>query len=337
MKKMEVLSNRNPLWDSLKIMLIFMVVYGHMIETCVYNSRFNQVMYNFIYLFHMPLFVFVSGHFSHMRDKQKYLSRMYTLFETYIVFQFIRCLKSMYVEGVSLFPNILIPKGILWYLACLLMWRMVIFIASEQWMMRHKKIVVTFFLISGFAIGFIPIDGTISRFFVLGFFFFLGYYLEELDIKALLQKIPIWVGFVSFICLFLIVALFLNKDIRGVIYLVNYYYNPPIPPVCFLIARLFFYVFAIITGYLLMRLVFAKPLLTRYGNCTLAIFMLHTFIILSLRPLLANSVIPSNELSLLIYAVVIWGTLAWLTYHFKFVSIILNPITYTLHKMQNRR
>jgi len=40
-------TNRNPYWDSLKIFLIFLVVYGHMIETCVDNSLFNQASHFF--------------------------------------------------------------------------------------------------------------------------------------------------------------------------------------------------------------------------------------------------------------------------------------------------
>lgn len=45
-------TERNPFRDSLKYLLTFIVVYGHMIETCVNNSPFNHAMYNFIYLLH---------------------------------------------------------------------------------------------------------------------------------------------------------------------------------------------------------------------------------------------------------------------------------------------
>ena len=146
---------RNPFWDSLKVLLIFFVVYGHMIETCVENSKLNQALYNTIYLFHMPLFVFVSGYFSHMKNKKKYLTRMGTIFETYIVFQFIRCIKPMFTEGnMSLFPDILFPKGILWYLACLLLWRAIIVLFNEQRLKYYKTSILTFFIISGIGIVF---------------------------------------------------------------------------------------------------------------------------------------------------------------------------------------
>ena len=63
---------RDLYWDSLKFVLIFFVVYGHIIAHYSELSRINMATYNYIYLFHMPLFVFVSGRFSHIRDKQKY-------------------------------------------------------------------------------------------------------------------------------------------------------------------------------------------------------------------------------------------------------------------------
>ena len=49
---------RDKFWDSLKFILIFFVVYGHIIETYTEYSSFNQAMYNFIYIFHMPFFMF---------------------------------------------------------------------------------------------------------------------------------------------------------------------------------------------------------------------------------------------------------------------------------------
>lgn len=326
-----ILLKRNPFWDSLKVLLIFTVVYGHVIETCVENSRFNQAMYNTIYLFHMPLFVFVSGFFSHMRDRKKYLLRMCKIFETYIIFQFIRCMKPIFTDGnVSLFPNILFPKGILWYLACLFLWRTIIVLFKEQWLTRHKKNVLVFFFVSGLGIGFISIDGALSRFFILGIYFFLGYYFNEQYISSYLKKIPLWLGVLSILCLFIFVYLKINTDIRGIIHFENYYCKPPNSPIIFLLARLCLYIFASIYGCLVMRLILAKQLFAFWGNCTLAIFMIHTTIIIPLRPLLTNNILPNNAFLLFVYAVIIWSTLAWMTCHFKIISIILNPISYIL-------
>ena len=330
---------RDAFWDSLKYILIIIVVYGHMIETCVYNSPFNQAMYNFIYMFHMPLFVFISGRFSHIKDRKKYLSRMLTILETYLVFQFIRCLKSLFTDGsFSLFPDILIPKGILWYLACLLLWRLFIFIITEELLKQYKWYVLIFFLISGLGIGFFIVpDGTIIRFFTLGSFFFMGYYSNEQYLKTFLQRLPIWSTFIILSSIWIFTFIMHNIDIRSVIYFGSYYDNPPISPFYYFGGRLFMYIFAIIVGCLIMRIVYAKPILSKYGNYTLAIFMYHIFIIMALRPLFANHTIPSNEIILIGYTIIVCTTLTWIIKKFRIATIMLNPLSYVLSLCRSKR
>lgn len=323
--------DREPFWDSLKFLLIFLVVYGHMIETYVDNSRFNQAMYNFIYLFHMPLFVFISGHFSHIKNKRKYLLRMISLYETFFIFQFARCLKPLFAgESLRLFPDIIIPKGILWYLACLLLWRLIIIIAKVSWLKRNKWVVLLSFLLLGICIGFVMVhDGTIISFFSLGLFFFMGYYMKDSHLESFFQKIPVWLTFPLLICLWFLVYFYLNLDIRSVIYFGCYYDNYPISPLNYFGARIFLYIFAIIAGSLLMRIVYTKPLFSSYGAYTLVIFMYHTSI---LRLILINGSTPSNEPLLLVISIITCFFLAWVTQQFKIMTIMLNPITFILNK-----
>lgn len=59
---------RDSYWDSLKFYLILLVVLGHTLEIVVTDGSFSRALYNSIYLFHMPLFIFVSGRFSHVKD-----------------------------------------------------------------------------------------------------------------------------------------------------------------------------------------------------------------------------------------------------------------------------
>lgn len=310
-----------------------------MIETCVYNSPFNQAMYNFIYMFHMPLFVFISGKFSHIKDRRKYLSRMLAIFETYFVFQFIRCLKPIFSGGqLSLFPDMLIPKGILWYLVCLLLWRLIVVIAKEELLRRCKWYVLLFFFVSGLEIGFImDQNGTIIRFFTLGIFFFMGYYSNEQHLKTFLQRIPVWSAIVLLSAIWLSIFFLLNIDIRSVIYFGSYYDNPPISPFYYFGGRLFMYIFAIIVGYLIMRIIYAKPILSKYGNCTLAIFMYHMFTILALRPFFANHTILSNEIFLIGYTIIVCTTLTWIIKKFRIATIILNPFSYVLSLCRPKR
>ena len=54
---------RDYYFDNLKFILIFLVVLGHYCGSYL-ESWLMLGIYNFIYSFHMPLFIFISGYFS---------------------------------------------------------------------------------------------------------------------------------------------------------------------------------------------------------------------------------------------------------------------------------
>ena len=65
---------RDPYWDNLKAVLIILVVLGHYyLAEYVYAGECDwalpTALISFIYMFHMPLFAFVSGRFTkNVRD-----------------------------------------------------------------------------------------------------------------------------------------------------------------------------------------------------------------------------------------------------------------------------
>lgn len=54
---------RNVEYDILKGILIVLVVVGHALQSCFDTPTVYHPLFVFIYTFHMPLFVFVSGYF----------------------------------------------------------------------------------------------------------------------------------------------------------------------------------------------------------------------------------------------------------------------------------
>ena len=58
----EVKNKREPIFDTLRFIGIFLVVFGHIIES--YDFKWADIVYKCIYLFHMPLLIFISGYFS---------------------------------------------------------------------------------------------------------------------------------------------------------------------------------------------------------------------------------------------------------------------------------
>lgn len=55
---------RQPYFDSLKFFAMILVIWGHCVERCVSRPCTEEPMWHFIYTFHMPLFMVISGYFS---------------------------------------------------------------------------------------------------------------------------------------------------------------------------------------------------------------------------------------------------------------------------------
>ena len=62
---MKLIENRDLSFDYMKGVLIFLVVWGHLISFCMSNDSdiYFDSLRKFLYSFHMPLFVFISGWF----------------------------------------------------------------------------------------------------------------------------------------------------------------------------------------------------------------------------------------------------------------------------------
>ena len=61
--KSEYSKKRVPLWDNLKFFLIVCVVVGHIVEYSCKTEPLSKSLFLYIYSFHMPLFIFISGLF----------------------------------------------------------------------------------------------------------------------------------------------------------------------------------------------------------------------------------------------------------------------------------
>ncbi len=103
---------------NLKLLLIFLVVYGHLIEKQIGKNDILQEIYRWIYLVHMPLFAFLSGFF--LKGIKNSLNQMKRSFLYYCCLQvaiyFI--MKETGWEPVSLAK----PYWHLWYLLSLSNW-----------------------------------------------------------------------------------------------------------------------------------------------------------------------------------------------------------------------
>jgi len=99
---------------NLKLFLLYLVVYGHWIENQIGTSDIIRTQYRFIYLFHMPLFVFLSGLF--LRNQKDCLRQIKRLLPIYVVLQIAA---SFYYNGSMQLHT---PWWHLWYLLSYCSW-----------------------------------------------------------------------------------------------------------------------------------------------------------------------------------------------------------------------
>ncbi|MGE6629035.1 acyltransferase family protein [Bacillus sp. NPDC077027] len=102
--------------SNIKGLLIFLVVFGHLIEL---NKQNYYQLFVFIYAFHMPLFIFISGYLA----KRIKLSKIINLFLLYIIFQsFFDWFLYFIGEYKTLAFHYGKPQFHLWYIVSMIFW-----------------------------------------------------------------------------------------------------------------------------------------------------------------------------------------------------------------------
>lgn len=120
-------SKRVPFWDNARFVSVTLVVVGHGIQRLTGDSNNALVLYLFIYAFHMPAFAIISGYFSKAsppttRRMKKVLT---DILLPYIIMETIWTLVQFLVEGKQEF-NPTNPSWTLWFLLALGIFRLVL-------------------------------------------------------------------------------------------------------------------------------------------------------------------------------------------------------------------
>lgn len=176
--------------DTLKGFLIILVVLGHLIRECGYQEGLNQSISLYIYSFHMPLFILVSGFLTRRKSDIKiFWGGVLNIIVPLLVFQFISVLPGV-LTNPSLLHSIsfyLTPYWTLWYLLSLIIWRFFIQFVSKQILGKPILLIVISIIVSLLS-GLIHNGEVLSIQRTLNFFpfFLFGYYLREGCFNALL-------------------------------------------------------------------------------------------------------------------------------------------------------
>ncbi|MBQ2865849.1 MAG: acyltransferase family protein [Clostridia bacterium] len=148
-----MIKQRYARYCNLKLILIFTVIYGHLIEDLTDTSYIAEILYRGIYFVHMPLFSFMSGLF--VKSKKDCSSQLVKLLKTYIPCQLLAVILSW--GRVELFT----PWWHLWYLLSTCIWLAAGWVWLKWGRDSCKTAVILFCAVLGCAVGFLPRVGRV--------------------------------------------------------------------------------------------------------------------------------------------------------------------------------
>lgn len=319
-------TKRNYLFDNLKVLLIFLVVFGHSLENYIDKNTILRSIYFFIFMFHMPLFIYVSGYFSKTIGN----CRKNAVVDLLIPFVFFNIVWYASIGNFN-FP-IYYAGWTLWYLLSLFFWRFFLKdIIKIKWVLGLS-------IVLGLSVG--ALDKymdllSFSRTFAFLPFFLLGYYSN----KTIINKINKFSKIISILGLISIgsFAFLINKyeiiDYKF-LYMSQSYKSFGLGIFQGVLLRALFYILALVISIFIINLISIKKMnLSKLGGKTLIIYLGHIYLIRLFYNLLPgfNSTID-DLISIIIISIIICAILSMPTffnlynYYFGKINYYINTI-----------
>ena len=270
--------------DNAKGILIILVVIGHFLLP-VASTRFTTNSLYLIYTFHMPCFIFISGYLAKgvYRDGKFRWDRLLRLAWLYFLFELGVHVTEGLLEGhIGWRIDFLHESGAPWYLLALIFWYLLISACFYMGKWISLLLALAVGLAGGYAGGlgdFLAADR------VLAFapFFYLGYFFSGENLRALCRGgrrlAAIALAAVWAAVIFLGTYDYL-EPYRLAVYGAMYdRFAPELYPVCWLIRLVCYGAALSLSLGLIAFLPAAKlPLLTKLGQRTLSVYVLHRLI-----------------------------------------------------------
>jgi len=125
---------RDPWLDNAKFALIALVVFGHTVGLALVDER-NVQVYTWVYFFHMPAFVLISGYLSRSFrwDRDHLIALASTLLLPYLIFDAAMYAWREHLGQAQTGALWLDPHWSMWYLVVLAMWRLATPLLRRHW------------------------------------------------------------------------------------------------------------------------------------------------------------------------------------------------------------
>lgn len=264
--------------DNLKGLLIFLVVFGHSLESYKTEHVLLNSIYIFIYLFHMPAFVFISGYLSKDLDKARDTAFKNFLIPFIIFNTLWNTIIAITTRDFSAF-SFITPGWTLWYLLSMFFWK--IFLKD----LVRIKYVFSLSILIGIGVGILNEFGTtlsLSRTFVFLPFFLLGYFTKRETLFTLKKPTRLFsMGIILLTIGCSVLISYLKFIPVEFLYGSESFLSATIPIWIGILSRCAIYILGFSFIFVLVNIVSDKPsFFSQLGKNTFPIYILHTYLLM---------------------------------------------------------
>lgn len=265
-------------WDNLKLVLIYLVVVGHFLIPVINKSGTVNATFQWIYFFHMPAFVFVSGFFSKsfVKNENQRTNKLAGYLLLYFIYFFALYFLEIAVLDAGSTLTLFSTKSAPWYMLAMAAW--LILIPYFKDLNPYASVIIT--IIFGLLIGTDTVTcnaPTIARIVILLPFFVAGYFFNG----ELIKSIKLWMRILSVIVLISIflIIFFYTKEINkymAFFYCERSYLSMGKDNLKGIELRLLFYLISSIMTFCVICLIpNKKNIFTVIGERSLSVFVIH--------------------------------------------------------------
>lgn len=288
--------------DSIKGLLIVLVILGHVITTLDNVNRINHAVMGLIYIFHMPLFILISGYLTKNPSEQSardMWSGVGSIAITLAIFQLLTAIRVEATGGSFWKIMNAFPFGALWYILCLVYWRIMLYYTPSA-LLKRPVLYLGLALIVTLASGFTRLGNFMAMQRCLNFYFFflLGYYYRQGAISPRWWKANALHA--ALLIMLMPLIFWLYPRCGNIMNGADYYTIKDLPQKCMIL------ICSVTMSLLVFNLMREIKLFTHLGKDSLFYYLYHFFIIsLIIKPIAAYSNFPSTLPFMLLYTAVI--------------------------------
>ena len=270
-------------WDNLKCVLIFLVVVGHFVNQFEDESSIMRSISFFIYSFHMPLFIFLSGLLEKRWDENRpfqWTKPVYYILIGYWLKVFIYAIKVFFGRNARF--DFFGDTGCPWY-----MFAMAAFMVLARILQKYSpRIVLPVSIIIACLAGYVPSIGSflyLSRILVFFPFYYVGFLLTPDMVLRFVRDKRVKAGGVLILGILFLVSFVCIDEVYSYIRLLtgrNAYQMIHVPS-CGAVHRFLWYILSGMAGVSVISLIPEKshPMAGMIGQRTLQIYFWHRLVL----------------------------------------------------------